>query len=62
LRDQLGDRVTGPQEPRQPELVRGGLTDERDDLLLLAWGTGRLLAGAAATAPLGEQAARPPCR
>src|SRR5512132_1239767 len=32
--DQLGDRLTGPQQPRQAELVRGAFANSCDDLLL----------------------------
>ena len=41
LADQLGDRIAGPQKPRQAELVGGALADQRDDLLLLGFGKGR---------------------
>jgi hypothetical protein len=36
--DQLGDRLAGPQEPRQAKLVWGRVADQRDDLLLLRFG------------------------
>ena len=52
LGDQLADRIAGPQKPRQAELVGGALPHQRDDLLLLRFSKGRLLACAAVAAPL----------
>jgi hypothetical protein len=54
LGDQLGDRLPGPQQSRQAELV-GVLSHQRDDLLLLACRKGGLLAGAAAAASLRKR-------
>ena len=50
--DPLGDRLAGPQKPRQAQLVGGRVTDQRDDLQLLGFGEGGLFAGTATAAPL----------
>jgi hypothetical protein len=52
--DQLGDRLAGPQKPRQAKLVRGAVTDQRDDLLLLRFGQGGLFTWTATAAPFGK--------
>ena len=44
LADQLGDRIAGPEKPRQAEPIGGALADQRDAFLLLGSGQGRLLA------------------
>ena len=49
--DQLGDRLAGPQKPRQAELIWSGLPDQRDHLLLLGFGERRLLARSAPPPP-----------
>jgi hypothetical protein len=54
LADQLGDGIAGPQKPRQAQLVRGRVTDQRDDLPLLQFREGGLLAWTAAAAPLSK--------
>ena len=45
---QLGDRIAGPQKPRQTKFVWSRFADQRDDLLLLRFGKGRLLARSSA--------------
>ena len=54
MADQLGDRIAGPQKPRQAELVRGGLPDQCHKLLLLGFGQGGLLTRTAAAALLSK--------
>ena len=54
LADQLGDPITGPQKPGQAELIGGALADQRDELLLLGFGEGRLLAWTATATLLGK--------
>ena len=50
--NQLGDRLPSPQKPCQAQLIRGRLPHQRNDLLLLVFGEGRLLTGSAAAALL----------
>jgi hypothetical protein len=54
LGDQLGDRIRGPQKPRQAKFVWGRVTDQGDDLLLLLLAEGRLLAWTATATLLSK--------
>jgi hypothetical protein len=54
LADQLGDRIAGPQKPRQIKFVWSHLADQRDDLPLLRFGQGGLFAWTAIAAPFGK--------
>ena len=54
LGEQLGDRIAGPQKPRQAELIGGAVANQRDEFLLLALGQGRLFTPTAAATLLGK--------
>jgi hypothetical protein len=54
LGDQLGNRIAGPQKPGQAELIGGALADQRDELPLLRFREGRLLARTATATLLGK--------
>jgi hypothetical protein len=54
LADQLGDGIAGPQKSRQAELIGGALPNQRDDLLLLQFREGGLLAWTAAATPFAK--------